>query len=252
MIHARSVLVVVAHPDDEVLGCGGYLAHLVGRVADHRAHMSQAGPDRWLDADAPLPDVHVLILADGEASRDPLALDAQARVLARERMTRAALGALGVAAPPEFGRLADQRLDEVALLDLARLVEAAVARHRPDLVITHHAGDLNLDHALVARATLTACRPLATSPVRAVMAMEVPSATEWGFGTTGAAFQPDTFVPIDVDRKLAAMACYAPEMRAHPHPRSAESIRALAVMRGGQAGMPAAEGFSTIWSRIVR
>lgn len=249
MISARSVLVVVAHPDDEVLGCGGFLAHLAARSADHRAYLDQAGLSEYADVDAPVSDIHVLILADGEASRDPMAMDAQARVLARERMTRAALDALGVSEPPEFGRLADQRLDEVALLDLARIVESAIVRHQPDLVLTHHAGDLNLDHALVARATLTACRPLAASPVRAVMAFEVPSATEWGFGTTGAAFQPDTFVPIDVDRKLAAMACYAPEMRAHPHPRSAEAIRALAVLRGGQCGLDAAEGFSTIWRK---
>lgn len=227
MIRALSILVVVAHPDDEVLGCGGYLAAVSDAHPGHDA-----------------PAVRVLILADGETSRDR-----DPAVEARYQMTERALDSLGPIVA-EFAGLPDQRLDERSLLDLNRIIESAVIRHRPTLVLTHHIGDLNNDHTLVARATQTACRPVAGSTVRALMAFEVPSSTEWGFDRTGIGFRPDTFVPINVDRKLAAMACYAPEMRPHPHPRSAEAIRALATWRGAQSGLPSAEAFSTVWRRV--
>ena len=210
----KRCLVVVAHPDDEVLLAGGLLAKLA-------------------DAGA---ECHVLAIADGETSRG-VPEDAIRR---RERQATAAGAALGARSVKVLG-LADQRLDSYDLYVLVCAVERVVNAKTPDLVVTHHPGDLNLDHALVARATLTACRPV-VSPVRLVLGGEVPSSTEWGLEP----FAPDLFVGVDVDRKLAALACYEGEARAAPHPRSPEAVRALATWRGATAGLPSAEAFRVL------
>jgi LmbE family N-acetylglucosaminyl deacetylase len=112
----------------------------------------------------------------------------------------------------------------------------------------HHGGDLNVDHRVVHAAVVTAFRPLAGATVRKILAFETLSSTEWASSAVGLAFRPNHFVGIDrqLDRKLAALGAYAEEMRPFPHPRSAEAVRALAVLRGSSAGLAAAEAFMTI------
>jgi N-acetylglucosamine malate deacetylase 1 len=209
------VLVVASHPDDEVLGCGGTLAR-----------HAKAGDI-----------VEALILADGETSRK------SSDIAARDAQAKAAAKILGLEKSTLIG-LPDNRLDTVPLLEVTQHIESAIAAFRPTIVYTHHAGDLNVDHRVAHRATITACRPLVGASVKAVYAFETPSATEWAFGSE-APFVPQRFVDIagSIDVKRRALECYANEMRDPPHPRSYAAIEALAVLRGSQAGLAYAEAF---------
>jgi LmbE family N-acetylglucosaminyl deacetylase len=220
----RTVLVVAAHPDDEALGCGGTLA-------------------RWAAAGA---RVHVAFLADGvnsrrDSDRDP-SLDAALQ--ARRAAAEAACAVLG-AASVQFGTHPDNRMDTVPLLDVVKDVEALVARHRPDTLLTHHAGDLNVDHRRVHEAVLTACRPQRGHPVRTLLMFEVPSSTEWQLPGSAPVFAPNWFVDIGptLPAKLDALRAYAAELREAPHPRSLAGIQALAAWRGATVGCDAAEAF---------
>lgn len=224
---SRTVLLVAAHPDDEALGCSGTLAR-------HAA----AG-----DA------VHFLFLAEGVTARDPVCdIPARAQdIAARKEMARAAAAAMGGKAP-RFLDLPDNRLDGVELLTVVKQVEATIAELRPAAIYTNHANDLNVDHRIAHQAVLTACRPLAGAPVRAIYAFETLSSTEWEPAGLGRPFQPTRYVDISAHlaAKRAAIAAYGVEMRPFPHPRSPEAIEALWKMRGAQAGMAAAEAFVTV------
>ena len=221
------VLVVAAHPDDEVLGCGATLAR----------HAREGT------------DVHILILAEGITSRDD-ARDTAGRAAELDALrdaARHAAAALG-AHPPVFGGFPDNRMDTVALIDVVKQVEKLVAEIRPTVIYTHHPGDLNVDHGIVARAVLTACRPLPGADVRAIYAFEVLSSTEWAPESLAAPFAPSRWVSVApfLDAKIAALNAYAGEMRPFPHARSIEAVRALAALRGAQCGHIAAEAFSVL------
>ncbi|MEW5728901.1 MAG: PIG-L deacetylase family protein [Pseudomonadota bacterium] len=221
------ILVVAAHPDDEVLGCGATMAR----------HAREG--DR----------VHVLIVAEGATSRaDRRDADAASDQLESLRAAaRAAARCLGTE-EPRFAGLPDNRLDAMDLLDLIKVVERAVADIGPAVVYTHHAGDLNIDHRLVHQAVLTACRPLPGGTVRIIRSFETPSSTEWAGPGADVAFLPNRFVDVSdtLDAKMAALDCYASEMRSFPHARSAEAVTALARWRGASAGMAAAEAFMVL------
>lgn len=220
---AERVLVVAAHPDDEVLGIGGTLARHIAC------------------GDA----VHILILAEGASSRGPGGRSAAiaSEVAALMDAACAAARIIG-AAEPSFAALPDQRMDELPLLDIVKRVEQAVADVAPTIVYTHHAGDLNLDHRIACEAVLTACRPLPRASARAIVTFETPSASEWA-GPLGRAFAPNRFVDIEayLELKLRALDAYAREMRPFPHARSREAIVALARRRGASVGVRAAEAF---------
>ncbi len=216
------VLVVAAHPDDEILGCGGTIAW----------HAQRDEP------------VHVLILAEGATSR-PSATSAM--VTALQEASCAACETLG-ALEPQFAGFPDNRMDTVALHDVILRVEEVVTHISPTIVYTHHAGDLNVDHRIVNQAVVTACRPLPHHSVRAVRAFETVSSTEWSFGTRGATFSPNFFIDIErqLDLKLRALEAYVSEMRRFPHARSSENVVHLARMRGASVGLSAAEAFVTV------
>jgi len=136
----------------------------------------------------------------------------------------------------------DQRLDTVPFLDIVCKIEKMVKRLKPDTVYSHNINDLNLDHQIVARATLTVCRPLSSS-VKAIYSYEVLSSTEWGFG-----FTPNTYQDITpyFDEKLKLLEKYKAELREFPHPRSLEGAEVLAKYRGMQVGVKYAEAFMLI------
>ena len=216
---ARTVLVLAAHPDDEVLGCGATLAKLASQGAS----------------------VHVAFLADGETSRP--GRDGVAGVQARQAAAHKACQLLGVGSV-SFGGFPDNRLDGVDLLDLVQAVEAEVAQRKPQLVPTHHGGDLNVDHRRVHQATVTACRPQSNHCVETLLFFEVPSSTEWQV-PPGAPFVPNWFEDVTewVERKLLALQAYEAELREWPHPRSVQAIEALFKWRGATVGVAAAEAF---------
>jgi len=220
----NSVLVVAAHPDDEVLGCGGTIA----RHAD-------AGDQ-----------VQVLIVAEGATSRhqqldrtqstDELSALAQAA-----HKAAVILGATGV----ELLDFPDNRLDSLDRLDLIKQIEERIERHQPQVVYVHHAGDVNVDHRRLHEAVITACRPTPGQPVRRLLSFEVASSTEWQPPGSAPAFQPNWFVDISAQwpRKREALEAYASEMRPWPHARSIEALEHLARWRGAQVGVEAAEAF---------
>jgi len=217
------VLVVAAHPDDEVLGCGGTIARLAGEGAE----------------------VRILILADGETSR-PAAAGAGKRHAIEQRNEAAekACKVLGCAAV-EVLTLPDNRLDGVELLDVVQRIEKAIEKHKPERVFTHHSGDVNIDHRVVHDAVIAACRPVPGHPVRELFFFEVPSSTEWRPPGSAASFHPNCYFDIGatLHKKREALQAYASELREFPHPRSLEGVEALARWRGATVGVAAAEAF---------
>ena len=224
-----TALVVAAHPDDETLGAGGVTARWSGEGRE----------------------VHWLILGEGVTSRsaerasvDPAALSGLRRECA------AAAEILGAAEVTHAG-LPDNRFDSVDLLEVVRIVEETVARTGADLVLTHHPGDVNVDHRITHDAVLAATRPTPGHSVRTLLTFEVPSSSEWSFGSR-APFAPDVFVDISdtVEAKTQALRAYASEVRESPHPRSPEAVLALARHRGATAGVDVAEAFQLV--RAIR
>ena len=224
---ADTVLVVAAHPDDEVLGCGGTIARHaeVGDV------------------------VQVLIAAEGATSRQlrrdrTLAFDALSELAKAAQSACKILGAAGV----EFLDLPDNRLDSLDRLDLIKQIEQRIDRHQPQVVYVHHAGDVNVDHRRLHEAVVTASRPLPGHAVKRILSFEVASSTEWQPPGSAPSFHPNWFVDISDQwrRKREALLAYNSEMRSWPHARSLEALEHLARWRGAQVGVEAAEAFSLL------
>ena len=220
------VLVIAAHPDDEVLGCGATVA----RLADEGN------------------EVHIAILGEGITSRYDVPTAAAPDELVRLRAAADAAAAILGAASSSIVGLPDNRFDTVALLEIVKHIESFVDRIRPEEVFVQHGGDLNIDHQLTYRATLAATRPQPGHPVREVHAFEVASSTEWAFQSFAPVFHPNLFIDVSatIDRKIAAIAAYESEMRPFPHPRSPDALRAAAARWGAAVGVNAAEAFQTV------
>ena len=218
----RSVLIFAAHPDDEVLGCGGTIA----KLADEGVI------------------IHVAFLADGVFSRTDDTEMQQVKLSARRAAAQKACNILG-ARSVFFGEFPDNRMDTIALLDIIKPIEALIAKYQPDMVLTHHSGDINIDHQRIHKAVATACRPQCGHSVKTLLCFEVPSSTEWQLPSDASVFAPNWFVDISntLDRKLAALDAYAAELRAWPHPRSKQGVESLARWRGATVGVDAAEAF---------
>lgn len=219
---SQSILILAAHPDDEVLGCGGTIVKLTNQGAI----------------------VHAAFLADGVFSRDGDTEVQQEELYVRRAAAQKACDILGVTSV-SFGEFPDNRMDTVALLDIIKALEELIAVHKPEVVFTHHAGDVNIDHRRMHEAVVTACRPQHGHPVKTLLCFEVPSSTEWQLPGSAPEFAPNWFVNISdtLDRKLAALNAYAAELRDWPHPRSRQGVEHLARWRGATVGVDAAEAF---------
>jgi LmbE family N-acetylglucosaminyl deacetylase len=212
-----NILILAAHPDDEVLGCGGTMARWVRE--GHR--------------------VSVLFFTDGVGARGRVT----AAVKTRRQAAKKAAKLLGFSIAG-FGRFPDNQLDRVALLELAQTIERVKRTVRPERVVTHFWGDLNIDHRRVFEAALTAFRPQPGEVCREILSFEVASATEWG--SPAATFRPTLYTQLtaaDVEQAAEAYRAYADEVRAEPHSRSVEAFRARRIVRGREAGVAWAEGF---------
>lgn len=232
MISEETVLVIAAHPDDEVLGCGGTLAR----------HVEQGC------------EVHVLFVAEGGAASRVERENKNilgAEVASIREVAEKAAKYLGFRKPRFLG-LPDNRLDLLARIDVIQPIEEAISEIRPVIVYTHHGGDLNIDHRRVHEAVVTACRPIPGSLVDKIYGFEVLSSTEWSSADLGNSFVPVRSVDISdfLDRKIRALEFYQSEMRPFPHARSVEAVRALAQVRGAQVGLRAAEAFTVIKERV--
>jgi N-acetylglucosamine malate deacetylase 1 len=216
------MLVVAAHPDDETLGAGGTVARYAA-----------AGSEVW-----------VCIVCDGVTARHQV--KAPQRACAEE-----ACKVLGVSRVV-FCDLPDQRLDSLSLVDVIGPIQACVDELQPEIVLTHFKEDVNQDHRVVFEATMVATRPSPMQVVRTVMCYETASSTEWAAPFPGSVFAPNVFVDVagTLDRKVAAMACYAnthvSEVKAYPHPRSLEAVELYARRQGVVVGAEAAEPFMLV------
>ncbi|MFH2001412.1 MAG: PIG-L deacetylase family protein [Planctomycetota bacterium] len=214
----QNILVVAAHPDDELLGVAGTLALHVERGDD----------------------VKVLIIGQGALSRDEA--DAAEVELLRSQAQAAAhiIGIHGI----RFDSLPDNEFDTVGVLSITKIVERVIAEVCPDVLYTHNAHDLNVDHRLTFQAVTTACRPCAQNAPSEIYTFETLSSTEWQ-SKSEEPFRPNVYVDISstIEKKIAALNEYKSEMRLHPHSRSLEGVRILAQYRGLEAGVRFAEAF---------
>jgi LmbE family N-acetylglucosaminyl deacetylase len=215
--NGQTILVIGAHPDDEVLGAGGV-------IAKHAA------------ADD---EVHTLIITEGTTEQ----YDDESLIERKRDEARACADVLGVTAT-HFGDLPDMRLDEVAHVEVNAVIEAVCEEIEPDIVYTHSRREVNRDHVAIHNSTLVAARP--GSGIETVLAYETPSSTEYAPEMAG--FEPTLFVDIThhLDTKLKAFECYDLEVREYPHPRSKKALRALAQVRGAASDSVAAEAFDVL------
>lgn len=219
----NQVLIIAAHPDDEILGCGG-------AIARHRKRGDS---------------VAVLIMADGISSRSERPKQFSVQDLReRQQSAQQANNILGV---DDLTLLSypDNRMDGVVLLDVVKDVEKKLDQFKPSIVYTHHSGDVNIDHSIVHEAVIVACRPQPGHSVRQLLFFETPSSTEWRPAVSRSLFAPNWFVDISatLDVKLEALAAYSSEIKDFPHPRSLAAVEHLARWRGASAGVQAAEAF---------
>ena len=215
------ILVVAAHPDDEVLGLGATIKKL---SSDN--------------------EIYILIVTEGCSSQykgqEFASIIAEKKVMAQKAAK--ILGAKEVL----FGDLPDMRLDSVDHTVVNAVIEKAVDEIKPEIVFTHHFGDVNLDHQMCYRSTLVATRPSVSTTVKKLYTYEVLSSTEWQSATTAHAFVPNTYVELCEEcltAKIDALKIYSMELRQFPHTRSEEAIRNLAAYRGQSVGKAAAEAF---------
>lgn len=219
----NKVLIVAAHPDDEILGCGGTMARHV-----------QEGDN-----------VDILYISDGVTARNREHTSEE--IAERNAAAHAAAKIVGANAPT-FGTFQDQRLDTSPLIEIVRLIEGTISRVRPNIIYTHHFGDLNLDHAITHRAVMTATRPQPGTQIAFVYAFECLSSTEWNIEGAAHDFTPNYFVDISssIKTKMDALQAYKVEMRPAPHARSFDNVQNLARLRGSSVGVAAAEAFRLI------
>lgn len=212
-----TVLVVGAHPDDEVLGMGG-------TMAKH----SEAGDD-----------VHVLIVTEGTTQQ----YEDDGLISEKRAAARASGKVLGVS-EMHFGDLPDMRLEEVAHVEVNSVLEEICDRIQPEIVYTHSRREVNRDHIEIHDSTIVATRP--GSGVTTVLAYETPSSTD--FAPKSGGFDPCMFVDIEahLETKLEAFSQYEIEMRDFPHPRSPDALSAMAKSRGAASGLGAAEVFEVL------
>jgi LmbE family N-acetylglucosaminyl deacetylase len=226
-METSNILVIAAHPDDEVLGCGGTISR----------HVINGGK------------CYVFVMAEGITSRDDIR-DADNRKDEIEELRIQAEHAsriLGITSV-ELSSFPDNRMDSIDFLDVVKKVERAIGKYKPDIIYTHHFGDVNIDHRITAKAVETATRPVKGNSVKEIYSFETPSSTEWTFANYNDHFHPNCFVDIDktLSKKIEALNVYFKEKRSFPHPRSSEALINLAKVRGAQAGLNAAEAFTLI------
>ena len=221
----ENVLVVAAHPDDELLGVGGTIRLLADKGICARA----------------------LILAEGLTSRKSNRNETGKNELIQLQQDAFAASREAGYKSIEFCGFPDNCMDEVDLLELVKTVEGYIQKYKPDTVFTHHHGDLNVDHQKTCEAVLTACRPVGAYRVKRIYAFETPSSTEWNFRYMEP-FRPNVFFDVSgtLEAKIRGMACYRSESAKSPHPRSAEALRALGKYRGSNVGFAFAEAFELL------
>lgn len=224
----KKILAVVAHPDDEVLGCGATLARLIKEGYE----------------------ANTLILGEGVTSRDKKrdTKNRNKEILALKEQAKKANIILGVK-EVFFYDLPDNRFDTLPLLEIIKAIEEVKIKVKPDIIFTHYGKDLNIDHQITYNAVITAARPIKGETVKEIYSFEIPSSTEWSYPLS---FSPNVFFDVTetIDIKLKALQVYISEIRDFTHPRSEEFIRLNSKLWGVKVGLTNAEVFQSI--RIIK
>lgn len=222
----KRIMLVVAHPDDELLGLGATFHKL---IKEYNV------------------TTHVVILGEGITSRsdvrDTKVWEKELEIH-RDNINKAQL-AIGYHTTSIYD-FPDNRFDSVALLDIVKVVEKEKKEFNPDVIFTHHGGDVNVDHQRTFESIITACRPMQNEKVKMIVTFETPSGTEWRSPTDPRHFLPNLFVSVsetDVDAKIKGMESYEFERRPYPHPRSPEALKIQAQRWGVMIGSNFAEAF---------
>ena len=152
----------------------------------------------------------------------------------------------------EFKSYPDNMFDTIPLIQIIKTIENVVLKFKPNIIYTHSNFDLNIDHQITHRAIMTACRPISKNQLSEIYSFEVLSSTEWSI-SKNSFFKPNHFVDISkfFNLKIKAIKKYANELRNEPHPRSLNTIKSLAVLRGSSCGLKFAEGFM-LERRIIK
>lgn len=218
----EKILVVAAHPDDEILGCGGTISK---KIRYNKAI------------------VNTLILSKGINARDDVK-NIKKKLNKNVLNAKKANKYLGVKSL-EVLDFPDNQFDKVSLLSIVKEVEKRVRNFKPDIIFTHFSGDLNIDHQITNRAVMTACRPVSKFTVPKIFAFEISSSTEWSFGSSKKYFNPNHFEDVSktIKNKINSLKFYKNEMRKYPHSRSLKNIENLAKVRGSSVFKKHAEAF---------
>jgi N-acetylglucosamine malate deacetylase 1 len=210
------LLVVAAHPDDEILGCGGAILKLKEKN-----------------------DINVLFMTNGVSARGKNKISEIKRKNACLKLFKY----LGIP-KPEFLNFPDNQLDKVPLLKIIKKIEKKINLFKPDTIFTHYSDCLNIDHRKTFEAVNTACRPINKISVKKILSFEIPSSTDWAL-FKGKNFQPNYYIDISkyLNEKINLIKFYKDELRNYPHSRSIKSIKTLASFRGVCCGVKYAEGF---------
>jgi len=225
----KKILLIVAHPDDELLGCGATMNRFIQEFGCK---------------------IRVVILGEGITSR----ADARETHKWEEELKTHRANILQAANAIGFEsvgiyQFADNRFDSVDLLDLIKVIEKEKVEFAPDIIFTHHGGDTNIDHRRTFEACITAIRPMEHENVRTLICFETPSSTEWQAFNYPNPFLPNLFIGVsaeNVEAKIKGMESYEFEKRAYPHPRSPEALRIQAQRWGVSIGQNYAEAFMLI------
>ncbi len=229
-IAGSNILLVVAHPDDEVLGCGGTIFE-----------NTKAGNRVWC-----------LVLGEGITSRADLTVIQKKKLLNLLKNSAKNANRLLNVEKVILRNFPDNQFDSVPLLKIIHSIENIVEKFCPNVIFTHSLSDVNVDHRIVIKAVEAVVRPGIRQYIEKVFSFEAPSSTDWNF--IKKPFRPNVFVSLEknsLDKKIGALKKYEGEIRKFPHPRSETYLRALATVRGGQSGYKLAEAFELIYSRML-
>lgn len=221
-------LFVIAHPDDEILGAGGFIYEVTKRG------------DK----------VAVAVLNTCDTTRYHNDLTQIVTDMSESQKI------VGVSKCYRFNYL-DSNFHNADHRKMVQDIESVVRDFQPDYIFTQHPGDINTDHYWTAASCMEAFRLWQRGredikPINGLFLMEVQSSTDWALNPSIDNFKPNTYFKLTakaVKAKIAALEAYENVIRDVPHPRSKQALSYLPLLRGGQCGCRYAEAFECVFRR---